>query len=735
MNPLINVDLIPDEIILSRSSIRFTVPKGADTKDLARSIAVPGIQGRIGATRRKNEYRWSARKSLTPGRHRITFDALTDSRHRKLSEPVEIPFMVVETSARISQKLRIESFSRVSVDERGQTTRYPIETRPRSSYIEYFKAVHRDSGKPVELAFNQSGKKLDPGKLLGDFYKRAFGRSGKLDPILADYIGEAKDSDRMMIDVWLDVDVPETALAERPTDDCGIDRARERGQELRKIWHSAGREFASNLDDVKVVHLDSLAPLVVLELPAGAILNLAKDRRVARVLLHEIDGVEDLGNSIAIARSGAVHTAGDTGDGVRVAVWERGPTSTADLVIAGRFRNNPTMSDHSQNVHAIIRNDEENAPHGHAPGCSLYSANSFKRSALTWAVEDEDCTIINQSFHRSSEPRSDSLSSDDLYGDWLALQWPYPLIVHAAGNFWDDDPDDIDPPSDEYVNHKGYNTISVGNHNDNADAMSGSSVFRNPSSPHGDRELPEICANGTSVTATGVMFSGTSQASPAVAGVAALLQERSNTLKHWPEGCRAILAAGSTRNISGESWWRDVAAGVDASDGAGAVNARESHTIAGNRRFRGASATRRGWDVGRLTSDDFGADKFSTFDYRVSVPPQSWGPRSVKVVLAWTSEVKKLDLPFNLTFFSSNLVVDLDLMVFDSDGRQVGYSGSWDNSYEIVEFTGTPGATYTIRIRRWSGDRPTWYGIAWTVTGGLRITIPEELTEAVLARD
>jgi hypothetical protein len=45
--------------------------------------------------------------------------------------------------------------------------------------------------------------------------------------------------------------------------------------------------------------------------------------------------------------------------------------------------------------------------------------------------------------------------------------------------------------------------------------MSGSSVFRNPSSLHGDRELPELCANGTGVTGVGLTMSGTSFAAPA----------------------------------------------------------------------------------------------------------------------------------------------------------------------------------------------------------------------------
>jgi hypothetical protein len=77
--------------------------------------------------------------------------------------------------------------------------------------------------------------------------------------------------------------------------------------------------------------------------------------------------------------------------------------------------------------------------------------------------------------------------------------------------------------------------------------------------------------------------------------------------------------------------------------------------------------------------------------------------------------------PFGINLpIASTLTVDLDLQVFDSRGNQVGYSGSWDNSYEIAEFEGTPGETYTIKIRRWSGTDSVWYGIAWTVTGGLR---------------
>jgi len=728
----VHVDLVPDEILTTQMPITFEVPDSTDTRELGRQVSVSGVDGAITPTRaKKNLFRWSPPKGIAPGHYRLVAETLTDERSKRLTERFEIPFTVVDTAAKIPSRLRLESFTRIRLHDAGGAERLTAGPRPQGDYVEFFKATDRRSGRPVELAFDQDGAELDPASLVTEYRKRTIERHGKLAPTLDRRIRSAKDNERILVDVWATVDESAPAQSDRPLGDSDDGSAAERAQESRRQWQLASRELAKQLEKAgDVVAVDELAPVVTMALPASAIRGLASRDDIGALLLHEEEGIDDLDDSIAIARSGVVHAAGETGSGVRVAVWENGPTSTDDLVIAARYETDPTVSDHSQNVHAIVRNDDKDAPHGHAPGCSLYSANDKGRAALRWAVHDQDCTIVNQSFHRSSEPGSDSLSSDDLYGDWLALHWPYPLIVHAAGNFWEDDPDDIDPPSSEYVNHKGFNTISVGNHDESASAISGTSVFRNPDSPHGDRELPEICANGTSVTADDLTFSGTSQASPAVAGVAALLQGTSATLRHWPEGCRAILAAGATRNVRGDTWWRDVTAGVDARDGAGAVDAAESRSITLNRRWRDAAATRRGWDVGLLSSGDFGNDRMSTFAYRLTVPPFWWGPRNVKVALAWTSEVRSI---LGL-FYLSDLTVDLDLKVFDASGNQVGYSGSWDNSYEIAEFAGRPGQTYTIRIRRWAGTAPTWYGIAWTVTGGLTIQIPLELAEATLSR-
>ena len=257
-----------------------------------------------------------------------------------------------------------------------------------------------------------------------------------------------------------------------------------------------------------------------------------------------------------------------TGAGVNVAVYEEGPDDRSLLSITDRFTTTPNTSDHSRHTHGIIKNVEPNAPHGHAPDCNLHSANSYDLAAIRWAAQDRLCTVISQSFHRDSEQTSSGLSFDDVYKDHLALHWPYPTICEAAGNGSDS----------EFVNHKGFNRLTVANHNDAASGMASDSVFRNPSSSHGDRELPEIAANGVSVTAVGLTKGGTSMAAPAVAGAAALIQQKSATLRAWPEGCRAILLASAWRNPDGGTWRSDLIAGIDGVDGAGALdsNARRA---------------------------------------------------------------------------------------------------------------------------------------------------------------
>lgn len=716
MNTNVSLSFTPGEIITAGTALELRATGCVDPRSAQSSVRLRR-HGRpvptVVTVAHRDETVQVHTDTLEPGVYELVVDELLDTSGRRLAEPHTVPFVVGALTGSVAPELRVEHAVHLSVGELGVTRLSPGK-RPTDGgrYLEMVKVVHRDTSEAADLAFDESGERVDGHRLLEAVARRRAERFGAVHETLWHELEERADDERVDVIVWARLDDDLTGYEKphdrrmddpHPAERETAERAGRATSAVRRVLEELGAEVPEQPDD----HV----PMVHATLSVEQVRRLARSDAVGAVFLDDRTAITDLGNSIAVAHSDRAQNLGFDGTGVRVAVFEDGPSDTKNLSLAGRYTGTPSASDHARLTHAIVKNTEARKPHGHAPDCDLYSANSSSNDALRWAVA-QGCTVISQSFHRGSEPGASGLQADDVLKDYLALHWPYPTIVQAAGNFWLGDPDGISPPSAEFVNHKGFNTLALGNHNDTASAMAGDSVFRNPASPHGDRELPELAANGTAVSANDQTMSGTSFAAPATAGVTALLQDVDGVLRSWPEGCRAILLASAGRNVAGSTWWSDVASRTDASDGSGAVDAESGVRIAQQRRWRNAPATARGWDVGTLTSADIGPDRLATFRYHVQTPRFTFFPK-VKVALAWDSKV--------LSFFgiplASALTVDLDLIVRDSRGVQVATSASWDNSYEVAEFSATWGETYEIIVRRWSGTDNVWFGVAWTTTG------------------
>lgn len=388
-------------------------------------------------------------------------------------------------------------------------------------------------------------------------------------------------------------------------------------------------------------------------------------------------------------------------------------------------------ADHGTTVTAIITNRGSSVQQrGYAPDSLIYCANDFSLDSLRWAVNGKECRVVNQSFHRDTEWDSSVAVEDDIYRDYLVLRYPFPFITVASGNwnqFDEDEPGGSDG-SLEYVNHKSYNGVSVGNveHfvSGRPDGMVLSSVWKNPDSDHGDWEFPELCANGRSARFNGRdRGTGTSFASPAVAGTALLLQNADNLLLNWPEGIRAILFAGAINNVKDGNWKNDNVIGIDGYDGCGCINTKESMRIV-ERSFYSGKVNKnntpkpRGWNASVLTNDDF-KNENSYVSYFIGVPnidPTGNGSKvcNIKIGLAWNSKIKfRFGSPIK-----SILDSDFDLYVYNENGSMVANSSSWDNSYEVVDFIGIRGKIYEIRIKRHIGRESVWYGIAWNAGDG-----------------
>lgn len=712
-----SISINKNDVIKPDSQISIESDVSINPRSAQSSIQLKGVRGIVKLVNDDKLAIWKPISPVPEGYYTFEIGELIFEDGTKQEIPIQIPILVLDSKSQIPKDVIVYNVSRIEI-ENTKINRIPLGSA-RGNYVEFMKAVDKN-GSPIELAYDKKGNQVDTKKLFDTSNKEYLKKYGKIHESLYEEIN-VKRKNLVDVAIWLNIKEKGPILVDKKPQQSGEDR------KLRKQIQIKAESFADKIKRKykgERIRIDGLAPVVYATLTNAEVFDIAKDPDVNRIFLHEIGGIDDLQNSINIADSNDVHSIGITGSNIKASVWEDGPDDESNLVISAFYDPSKlAKSSHARLTTAIIRNNERGKPHGHAPSCLIHSANSKDLDALRWSVKDAGCTVISQSFHRSTEPGSNTLSYDDIYKDWLVLHWPYPTILQAAGNYWNGDPDGIVPPQNEYVNHKGYNSLAVGNHDDTANAMSGDSVYRNPSSPHRDRELPELCANGTAVTAVGLTMSGTSFAAPAVAGIAALIQNTDSTLKIWPEGCRAILLAGARRNVVGSTWWNDVASGNDAIDGAGAANAYQSYVIAENRVHRYGIAVR-GWDVGTLSTRDFDSNGMSTFTYRVRTPIFAWFPR-VKVALAWDSKVTTFwQIPV-----SSSLTSDFDLMVFDESNNLVGYSGSWDNSYEIADFSAQRGKTYTIKIRRWSGTDSTWFGIAWTVYDTLFFVDPFNLNE------
>jgi Subtilase family len=695
----------PDSKIL----VEFNVP--VEPTSARDSIKLKGVHGTVKLSNGDKLAIWRPRSPIPEGYYTFEIDELLFKDRSKKVDLIQISLLVLDSRAKIFKNLRVMNVSRLEL-QGNRISRVPFGST-RDNYVEVIKAIN-NNGRSIELGFNKKGNKIDIKKFFDDYYKAYAKKYGKIHESLYEEIYDKK-SERLAVAIWLNIRQKQSELKDKNLQEP------EENRKLKKEIQLKARILADRImkkfrsDDVRI---DKLAPVVYATLSKNDILTLAKDPDVGTIFLHEPEGIDDLQDSINIANTNYVHSVGVTGRNVKIAVWECGPDIATDLVITDIYDSSQSCKrEHARLTTAVIKNKQTVGPHGHAPDCIMHSANSKDLDALAWAVNDKECTVISQSFHRNSEQTSSVLSLDDVYKDWLVLHWPYPTILQAAGN----------GTQTEYVNHKGYNSLAIGSHNDSAGDMAGDSAFRNPSSSHGDRELPELCANGTNVSAVGSAMSGTSFAAPAVAGISALMQSVNSSLKIWPEGCRAILLAGAKKNVTAGTWWNDVINGNDSMDGSGAVNAYESCSIAENRVLPNGIALR-GWDARTLSSANFGSDGISTFIYHARVPIYGIGT-TLKVALAWDS---KVDIQFPFGGIVDSLTVDLDLEVYDENGNLVAYSYSWNNSYEIVEIGVRAGKTYTIKIRRYSGTDSTWFGIAWTVYGFIFGGVPDIVGTQIL---
>jgi hypothetical protein len=505
-------------------------------------------------------------------------------------------------------------------------------------------------------------------------------RYGKLDPELADRVATMRSDEKVVVWVWLT--------------EPSMDRSRFQGnlseeqhQELLSLQRATyAAHEAPVIDFLKaqnatVVYASQYAPVVFAEVSRETIQNLSKRSDV--VSLDITRSYEPaLSSAAPTVKANVVWGRGKTGTGIKVAIVEVPESGTSSrvefsnpyLLDGSSYRPDLPVSSHATQVAGIVASTHstyKGISYG-VPALLSANANTGYDSSIVpateWAIT-QGANVLSCSLGRNTSRELDSLAQ---YYDHVV--WSNHLtVVAAAGN-------------DGIVESPGlaYNVIAVGAFDDRDtpiwtdDAMLGNSGYNDPISQHGDREKPEVAAVGAGMISTSTASPwvgycndfGTSFATPVVSGEAALLMHRQSQLTSWPEAVKAAIMAGAIHNIEGASRLSD-------RDGAGGIDCSiADDTIANNR-----------WWANTVTYGDFPKT------YVLSGIPAG---KKVRVVAAWNSHPPDLHPPYGT--INDPLQSDFDLVIYDPNGEQVEVSSSYDNNYEIGQFTTEMSGNYQARV-------------------------------------
>jgi hypothetical protein len=147
--------------------------------------------------------------------------------------------------------------------------------------------------------------------------------------------------------------------------------------------------------------------------------------------------------------------------------------------------------------------------------------------------------------------------------------------------------------------------------------------------------------------------------------------EKKPTLKTYPETVKAIIMASAVHNIEGSSRLSD-------KDGAGGIQAKAAYDIVAN-----------GWHSASWVAN--GCADLSTAPALFATAGQT-----VRVVISWL-------VPIDANFINYTFA-DADLTVSNPSHTQTWTSASFDNNFEIVEFTAPETGVYPVQACYKSGQ-------------------------------
>jgi len=589
---------------------------------------------------------------------------------------------------------------------------YPLTGRK----LWYSKVLDEKTNALYGLAMDAEGRVVDEEQAAQEERAAELAKYGKLSPDLFDALEKLADKDEVDVAIWL-VQPPQPL---RPDPFEMAKLSAEEMETKHNEWLSKAEVGAKAVqapllaelqaEGGKVKYAAKYGPLVYVTLPKAVIKKVALRSDVDRVFLEGIGGPEmnSAGPSILVKN---VWSRGYAGASIKVGVIEAGEFN---IWGGGRIYHD------NQWIRARLTTDYTHAcikPANHGTAVmGIIKANIPQYQGIAWKAlgwvggscgnwESEFTSAADRSITWGARALNNSylvfadlqMHALDRYFDTLVRDFAV-TIVKSAGNRGESDGNVTSPGL-------AYNIITVGNYDDkdNAswadDSMHPSSSYKDPPSSHNDRQKPEVAAPGTTIrtaqgTGTGTAppatdaGTGTSYAAPMVTGGSAVLMQHQPTFTYWPEGVKAVLMAAANHNIEGAALLSD-------RDGAGGINLDAADRVASNDGKTGS------WGTLRPTCQDF-ANNGDIVQYLYANAGEH-----VRAAIVW-------DTSPNYSDYNNRPGADLDLWLRDPDGGWLPGSYSWDNTYEISDFTTSKAGWYKLTVHSFRCDYdPAWGAWAW----------------------
>lgn len=592
----------------------------------------------------------------------------------------------------------------LQIDDRTQGS-YPLQGVTTDDY----KIQDTRDGSLYRVTLLPGGKTADPDQLDRQELDAYAGIYGKLDVRLADRVAKLPAGTTLPVMIW--VGGAASPSLSRPELIADPDAPKPSPEEVDEVYKKVDSAWtASVAEAIKPVaerlaarsiktETDAYSPVVFADLTAEDIADIDTWPEVQHLYLAEINDPE-LSIAVPTVLGNIVHGRGINGGGVRIGEVEvGGRIAAANPSLAGVIQVPnflcPAASPHSTAVAGILRSTH-GVQRGTAPGSTLVAGGSCNGISA-------ELTQVSNIVAYMGLARALNLSwganiglvpgANDRFYDSLVLNG-WRTVVKSAGN-------DAGPCGSGAGNVTspglGYNVLTVGNFNAMGnsswpgDAMDACSSWRDPSSAHNDREKPEVAAPGSNITSTttafpwiGAVGSGTSYAAPVVTGATALLIQRNGFFSVWPETVKALLMVTAVHNIEGLTR-------LSERDGAGGVALDRADDVAGG--VTGGYGGRSYTCASPLNLDIATVWLASGINTRIAI--------------VWDSDP-------NYASYNTQPGADLDLSILNPGGGTVASSLSWDNTYEIVEFTPAQTGFHRIRVNKFRCSfNPQWLGWSW----------------------